>query len=128
VKNLIEAKWTNFNTDDTDYPVLKGFVMHGFMPPPMPTKSSILFKESIQTKKEKEQQPPKRFTMKRFQNVRTLSNKHHILIFKFYFSCAGNRSPEHLNSQNRVTSYSSILAMLSYYLYTYTPRIGCRII
>ena len=83
MKNLVEAKWTNFNTEDTDYPVLKGFIMHGFMPPPMPTKSSMLFKDSIQTKKEKEQQPPKRFTMKRFQNVSTISNRYYLLLFKF---------------------------------------------
>jgi hypothetical protein len=69
MKNLIEASYTNYNTDDTDYPVLKGFVMHGFMPPPQTTKASQLLQASIKDKREKANEPPKRFTMKRFQNV-----------------------------------------------------------
>ena len=52
MKNIIESKWTNYNTDDTDYPVLKGFVMHGFMPPPVSTRSSELLSASIRKKME----------------------------------------------------------------------------
>jgi len=69
VKTLIEGSFTNYNTDDTDYPVLKGFVMHGFMPPPQTTKSSTLLQSSIRQKMEKANEPPKKFVMKRFQNV-----------------------------------------------------------
>lgn len=69
VKTLIEATYTNYNTDDTDYPVLKGFVMHGFMPPPQTTRSSELLTSSIKQKMEDENKPRKHFVMKRFRNV-----------------------------------------------------------
>jgi len=69
VKNLIEGCFTNYNTDDTDYPVLKGFVMHGFMPAPVSTKSSELLQRHIKAKQEKASAPEKRFVMKRFQNI-----------------------------------------------------------
>jgi len=69
VKNLIEASYTNYNTDDTDYPVLKGFVMHGFMPPPQTTRSSDLLQNYIREKQRKEKEPKKHFVMKRFQNI-----------------------------------------------------------
>lgn len=69
VKNLIEGSFTNYNTDDTDYPVLKGFVMHGFMPPPSTTRSSELLSAHIRDKQAKKDAPDKRFVMKRFQNI-----------------------------------------------------------
>ena len=73
MKCLIEANYTNFNTDDADYPVLKGFVMHGFMPPPKTTKAADLLSASVRQRIEDENKPRKHFVMKRFKNVNIFS-------------------------------------------------------
>ena len=64
-KGIIQTENTNYSTEDADYPVLKGFVMHGYMPKPRHTRSSALLLEA----KQKQPKSPKNFCMKRFQNV-----------------------------------------------------------
>jgi hypothetical protein len=67
-KEIIQTSYTNYSTEDADYPVLKGFVMHGYMPKPRHTKSSAMLADANKKNKES-QQPKKNFCMKRFQNI-----------------------------------------------------------
>ena len=66
---IIQAKDTNYSTEDADYPVLKGFVMHGYMPKPRATRSSNLLAQHKQNEQEKSHLAKKNFCMKRFQKV-----------------------------------------------------------
>ena len=66
-KDIIQTQYTNYSTEDADYPVLKGFVMHGYMPKPRHTRSSAMLLEH--KKQEQEVKERKKFCMKRFQNI-----------------------------------------------------------
>jgi len=67
MESLLQAKFTNFNNDDADYPQIESIKKTGFMPTPKPTIAS----QSITLAREKkaEQDQPKHFIMKRFQNI-----------------------------------------------------------
>ena len=67
--DIIQSKGTNFANDDADYPVLKGFVMHGYMPKPRATRSSAMAATHVTKKKEEEGKAARKFCMKRFQNI-----------------------------------------------------------
>jgi len=67
--DIIGTNYTNYCTEDVDYPILKGFVMHGYMPAPRGTKSSTLQAALVKQKMEAESTPKEHFTMKRFQNI-----------------------------------------------------------
>jgi hypothetical protein len=66
-KDIIQTSHTNYSTEDADYPVLKGFVMHGYMPKPRHTRSSAMLLAAKQ--KSQEAGTKKNFCMKRFQNI-----------------------------------------------------------
>jgi hypothetical protein len=65
---IIQTKFTNYSTEDADYPVLKGFVMHGYMPKPRPTRSSELL-DTFKKSQSEASLEKKNFCMKRFQNI-----------------------------------------------------------
>ncbi len=65
---LLQAKYTDFANEDTDYPSVTSIKKTGFMPIPKPTiasQSVILARQ-----KAEEQTHKKHFTMKKFQNVK----------------------------------------------------------
>jgi hypothetical protein len=65
---LLQAKYTDFTNEDTDYPSVTSIKKTGFMPVPRPTiasQSVILARQ-----KAEEQTQKKHFTMKKFQNVK----------------------------------------------------------
>lgn len=66
--SLLQAKYTNFANEDSDYPIVTSIKKTGFMPTPRPT---IASQAIIAARKEQEEKAqPKRFTMKRFQNIK----------------------------------------------------------
>ena len=73
--DIMQTKFTDYSTEDADYPVLKGFVMHGYMPKPRDTKSSALLAKYIKQKEQDKEKQAKRFCMKRFQNVQSNFSK-----------------------------------------------------
>lgn len=69
--DIMQTKFTDYSTEDSDYPVLKGFVMHGYMPKPRDTRSSAMLAKYIKQKEQDKEKKAKRFCMKRFQNVQS---------------------------------------------------------
>ena len=66
--SILSAKYTNFNNEDSDYPIIQSIKKTGHMPTPRPTIASqavILARE-----KANEKAQPKHFIMKRFQNIK----------------------------------------------------------
>lgn len=68
MESLLQAKYTNFANEDADYPVVTSIKKTGFMPTPRPTVASQAIIAARKAQEEKDQ--PKRFTMKRFANVK----------------------------------------------------------
>jgi hypothetical protein len=68
-QEIIQTSHTNYSTEDADYPVLKGFVMHGYMPKPRHTRSSALLLDTKMKAMNDEGAPKKGFCMKRFKNI-----------------------------------------------------------
>mmetsp|Transcript_23286 Transcript_23286/g.22441 ORF Transcript_23286/g.22441 Transcript_23286/m.22441 type:complete len:234 (+) Transcript_23286:182-883(+) len=66
---IVQAKYTNFATDDQDYPNTAVIATKGLMPRPRPTIASASVALARDTAKEKEMNIKKRFTMRKFQNV-----------------------------------------------------------
>ena len=69
MNDILATKYTNYVTEDVDYPILKGFLMHGYMPAPRGTRSSELQATTVKKRVEDETAPRKHFVMKRFQNI-----------------------------------------------------------
>ena len=70
---IMQAKFTNFDHDDMDYPVTTSQHTSTSLPKPKPTRASEFVKEVNRTKKEQLEKPhdatEKHFIMKKFQNV-----------------------------------------------------------
>jgi len=66
--SLLQAKFTNFANEDSDYPTIVSIKKTGFMPTPRPTVASTSIIKAREEANEKKQ--PKHFIMKRFQNVK----------------------------------------------------------
>jgi hypothetical protein len=69
IKDIIEAKYTDYSAEDRDYPDTSHILVGGFMPKPRPTIASQSVSYSRELKEEKEHKP--HFVMKRFQNVKS---------------------------------------------------------
>ena len=65
--DILGAKFTNFDTDDCDYPDVSTVTKKGFMPKPKPTIASNGVIKARENKEEKSHS--KHFIMKRFQNI-----------------------------------------------------------
>lgn len=66
MEEIIQSKFTNFNNFDGDYPSLQGLVDKSALPLPRSTRASTMITEKSHSGPEEE---PKRFVMKKFQNV-----------------------------------------------------------
>ena len=69
IKDIIEAKYTDYSAEDRDYPDTSHILVGGFMPKPRPTIASQSVAYARELKEEKEHKP--HFVMKRFQNVKS---------------------------------------------------------
>jgi len=67
IGSLIQARYTNFENEDVDYPSITTIKKTGSLPKPKPTRASLSVAEAREKAEESKQQ--KRFCMKRFQNV-----------------------------------------------------------
>eukprot|EP00604_Paraphysomonas_vestita_P002555 CAMPEP_0174818386 /NCGR_PEP_ID=MMETSP1107-20130205/1049_1 /TAXON_ID=36770 /ORGANISM="Paraphysomonas vestita, Strain GFlagA" /LENGTH=207 /DNA_ID=CAMNT_0016030145 /DNA_START=107 /DNA_END=730 /DNA_ORIENTATION=- len=67
--DLIQARFTNFQNYDADYPSMTGLVDKSALPLPKSTRASTLVAEKSRTDQNKDSNPEKRFIMKKFQNV-----------------------------------------------------------
>lgn len=72
ITGLIQADYTNFANDDADYPTITTIKKTGHMPEPRPTKASLSVSEARLAAEEKA--IPKKFCMKRFQNIPSKGN------------------------------------------------------
>lgn len=88
IDSLLQAKYTDFNNEDSDYPVVTTIKKTGFMPTPRPTVASQAIIEARKEQEAKSQ--PKRFIMKRFANVKGTFERERELQ-----RTAASRAPEH---------------------------------
>eukprot|EP01040_Poterioochromonas_malhamensis_P005155 gene5155-5523_t len=65
---LLQAKYTDFTSEDTDYPSVASIKKTGFMPVPKTTHAAELIAETRRKAQEKTEKP--HFTMKKFQKVK----------------------------------------------------------
>jgi len=70
MQDLLQAKYTDYTNEDTDYPSVTSIKKTGFMPVPRPTLASTAIIGAREKQREKEQEEKKRFIMKRFQNIK----------------------------------------------------------
>lgn len=70
MEDLLQAKYTDFTNEDTDYPSVTSIKKTGFMPVPRATIASQAVIHAREKEREKEQEEKKRFIMKRFQNIK----------------------------------------------------------
>ena len=75
ISEIIQAGFTNFATDDNDYPNTSVIAKIGLMPKPRSTIASESVALTRQLQKEKEQSDKKRFVMRKFQNVEGIALK-----------------------------------------------------
>eukprot|EP01034_Spumella_vulgaris_P031883 gene31883-39387_t len=68
MNSILQAGYTNFKNEDTDYPTIVSIKKTGFMPTPRPTIASQAI--TVAREKANEKAQPKHFTMKRFQNIK----------------------------------------------------------
>lgn len=68
--DLLQAKYTDYTNEDTDYPSVTSIKKTGFMPVPRGTIASQAIIHAREEEREKEQEEKKRFIMKRFQNIK----------------------------------------------------------
>jgi hypothetical protein len=69
MKGLMQASYTNFVDDDSDYPDTSNIMKMSSFPMPIPTKASELLMSKRREEKEKANTPTKHFCMKKFQGV-----------------------------------------------------------
>lgn len=67
--DLIQAKFTNFQNYDADYPSMSGLVDKSALPLPKSTRASTMVAEKSRNDQTQKSIPEKRFVMKKFQNV-----------------------------------------------------------
>ncbi len=68
MSDLLQAKYTDFTNEDTDYPSVTSIKRTGFMPISRPTIASQAIINARLKAEEKAQ--PKHFIMKKFQNIK----------------------------------------------------------
>mmetsp|Transcript_70596 Transcript_70596/g.147026 ORF Transcript_70596/g.147026 Transcript_70596/m.147026 type:complete len:223 (-) Transcript_70596:47-715(-) len=68
INNILQGRYTNFANEDTDYPSVVSIKKVGFMPSPKPTIASQ--SQALARERKEEQEKPKHFIMKRFQNIK----------------------------------------------------------
>lgn len=66
---IIQAKYTNFASEDADYPTITTIKKTGFMPEPKPTKASLAVSIAREGREEAQKATTKKFCMKKFQNI-----------------------------------------------------------
>jgi len=69
MKDLMQASYTNFVDDDTDYPDTTNIMKMSSFPMPIPTKASELLMNKRREEKDKSATPTKHFCMKKFQGI-----------------------------------------------------------
>lgn len=68
IQDILQAKYTDFRNEDSDYPAVHTIQKKGFMPVP---KSTIASQSIVEARLKKEHIPEHhRFIMKRFQNIK----------------------------------------------------------
>mmetsp|Transcript_1439 Transcript_1439/g.2343 ORF Transcript_1439/g.2343 Transcript_1439/m.2343 type:complete len:239 (+) Transcript_1439:223-939(+) len=67
IGDILQAKYTNFANEDSDYPSVVSIKKVGFMPSPRPTIASQ--SQMVARMRKAEKDKPKHFIMKRFQNI-----------------------------------------------------------
>lgn len=70
MQELLQAKYTDFTNEDTDYPSVVSIKKLGYMPVPRPTIASQAIIEARKKEEEKKEQQNKHFIMKKFQNIK----------------------------------------------------------
>ena len=69
---ILQAKYTDFTNEDTDYPSVVSIKNIGVMPVPKPTHSSeLLLEVRRKAAEDDEKVKSKHFVMKKFQNVKS---------------------------------------------------------
>ena len=68
--DIIQGKYTNFATDDQDYPNVSVIAKLGLMPKPKPTIASESIAMAREKQRVKETMTKKKFVMKKFQNIK----------------------------------------------------------
>ncbi len=67
---LLQAKYTDFRNEDSDYPNVQTIKTKGFMPVPKPTIASQSIVNARKKQQESSAQEEHRFVMKKFQKVK----------------------------------------------------------
>jgi hypothetical protein len=69
IKDILQAKFTDFAADDADYPDTSNIMKLSSFPKPIPTKASELLVEARKKRLEEANAPVHKFCMKKFQNI-----------------------------------------------------------
>lgn len=69
MKDIIQAKYTNLSADDNDYPDTSNIMKMSSFPKPIATKASEVLAQARKDEKAKKAEIPRKFCMKKFQNV-----------------------------------------------------------
>jgi hypothetical protein len=69
MKNIIQAKYTDLSCDDNDYPDTSNILKMSSFPKPIATKASQILVQSRKDDAARKTAVPKKFCMKRFQNI-----------------------------------------------------------
>ena len=73
--DIVQAKYTNFATDDQDYPNTSVIAKFGLMPKPRSTIASESVAMAREQQKAKEHATKKKFVMTKFQNIEGVALK-----------------------------------------------------
>lgn len=71
IKELVQASFTNFVDEDSDYPDTSNIMKMSSFPKPIPTKASELLVQKRKTEQEAAMTPTRKFCMKKFKNVKS---------------------------------------------------------
>jgi len=69
MQDIIQAKYTDLTTDDNDYPDTTNIMKMSSFPKPIATKASLILSQSRKDTLAQKNEIPKKFCMKRFQNI-----------------------------------------------------------
>jgi len=95
--NIIGARWTSYGPEDVDYPDTSCIKKTGSFPKPRPTIASLKVIEARE--KKQEQSIPRKFCMKRFQNVKGTFKIPNQMVEKIHYGAGASKHEEILVHQ-----------------------------